>query len=73
MEIADVGREGDDDFAIDLEDETEHAMGRGMLRTHVNNHGLIGDGILALVPAGRAFDDVLDAWGDHVFCSDGSH
>ena len=41
VQVADVGREGDDGFAVDLEHEAQHAVGRRVLRAHVEDHGLV--------------------------------
>ncbi len=41
VQVADVGRERDDGLAIDLEHQAEHAVGRGMLRAHVEDHGVV--------------------------------
>ena len=41
VQIADVGSESDDGFAIDLNDKAQDAMGRRMLRAHVDDHGLV--------------------------------
>ena len=38
MEIADVGLDLGDDFAVGAEHEPEHAMRAGMLRPHVDEH-----------------------------------
>ena len=59
VEIADVGCERDNGLAIDLEHQTENAVGRGMLRAHVEDHRLVDDGIVAVV--------VLLGVGDHIF------
>ena len=44
-----------------------------MLRSHVDDHGLVGDGVLAFMTASGALDDVFDARGDHVLCCNRSH
>ena len=65
VQIADVGHERDDGFAIDLEHQAKHAVRRRMLRAHVEDHGLVlrrgrcRDGEL------RVGDDVFDAGNDH--------
>ncbi len=44
VQIANIRGEPDDGLAIDLDDKAKHAVGRGMLRTHVDDHGLIVGG-----------------------------
>jgi len=69
VEIADVGGEGDDGLAVDLEDQAQDAVGRGMLRAHVEDHGLGVDGVGAagVVVRGGLFDYILDVGDDEVF------
>jgi hypothetical protein len=42
VQVADFGIKADDDFAIDLEHQAQDAVRRWMLRTHVEDHGLVG-------------------------------
>ncbi len=65
MQIPDVRREGDDRFAVDLQHEAEHAVGRRVLRAHVEDHGLVGEWVVAVVVALGVGDDVLDS-GDEL-------
>ncbi len=60
MQIADVRSQRDDGFAVDLDDKTQHAMGRGMLRTHVDDHGLVGGWRISSV-AGGVGNDIFNA------------
>ena len=71
MQIADVGREGDDGLAVDLEHEAEHAVGGRVLRAHVDDHGLVGDGVGAVLVAFGVSDNVFDAGIDLVGSGDG--
>ncbi len=41
VQIPDVGHDAHDGFAVDLQQQAQHAMGRGMLRTHVQDHRLV--------------------------------
>ncbi len=41
MQIPDVGHDAHDGLAVDLEQQPEHTMGRGMLRAHVQDHRLV--------------------------------
>ncbi len=41
VQIANLGIEADNDFAVDLEDEAQHAMRGWMLWSHVQDHVLI--------------------------------
>ena len=60
MQVADVRCERDDGLAVDLDNKAQHAMGRGMLRTHVDDHGLIGRrSVPAIEPS--IGDDVFNA------------
>ena len=52
VQVADVGGAGDDGLAVDLEDETEDAMRRGMLGAHVEDHGLVAGAAGVFVMAG---------------------
>ena len=38
MEVADHAFDGFDAFAVELQHKTQHTVGRGMLRPHVENH-----------------------------------
>ena len=69
VEIADVGSERDDRLTVNLDHETEDTVGRGMLRSHVEDHRLVGDGIgtVRLVVGGDVVDYVFDAGDEHVF------
>jgi len=77
VEIADIGRAGDYGLAVDLEHQAEDAMGRGMLRAHIEDHGLVAFGTTLLVVAGGVGYDifnvgneqVVDLWG----CGGGRH
>ena len=48
MQIADLGTDADDDFAVELDDQAQHAMRGRVLRAHVQDHGrscgAFGDG-----------------------------
>ncbi len=39
--IPDVGHDAHDRFAVDFENHAQHAVRRGMLRPHVQDHGAI--------------------------------
>ena len=69
VEVADVGGEGDDGLAVDLEDQAEDAVGRRVLRAHVEDHGLGGDGVgaVGVVMGGGLCDDVFYVGDDEVF------
>ena len=69
VEVADVGGEGDDGLAVDFEDEAQDAVCGRVLRAHVEDHGLVGDGVGAarVVVRGGLFDYVFDAGDDEVF------
>ena len=41
MQEADVGHQAEHGFAIDLEHQAQHAVGRWMLRPHVQDHGAV--------------------------------
>ena len=41
MQKADVGHQPDYGFTIDLQHQAQHAVGRGMLRPHIKDHGAI--------------------------------
>jgi len=41
VQVADVRRDVDDDFAVDLEHQSQHAVRRRMLRAHVEDHGAV--------------------------------
>ena len=41
MQVADDRLGAQDGFAVQLEHEAQHAMGRRMLRTHVDDHGVV--------------------------------
>ncbi len=41
MQEADVGTTRSDGFAVDFEHQAEHAVGGGMLRSHVEDHGAV--------------------------------
>ena len=73
MEVADVGGAGDDGLAVDLEHKTQDAVGRGVLRSHVEDHGLFRDRIVAVVFAGGVGDDVFDVRDEHFGCGERSH
>jgi hypothetical protein len=45
VEIPDVRSERDDGLAVQLDDEAKHTVGGRMLRTHVEDHGLVADGV----------------------------
>ncbi len=67
VQVADVGGEGDDGLAVDLEHEAQHAVGGGVLRAHVEDHGVLaGAGDVAWCCG--VGDDVFDAGDDHVGC-----
>ena len=42
MQKADIGYAVDDDLAIQLQQQAQHAVGAGVLGTHVQQHGLAG-------------------------------
>ena len=65
VEVADVGGQGDDLLAVDFEDEAEDAVGGGVLGAHVEDHGLVGDRVVAVVVAFAVGDYVFYA-GDRV-------
>jgi hypothetical protein len=69
VEVADVGGAGDDGLAVDFEDQAQDAVGRRMLRAHVQDHGLRGDGVgaVGVVVRGGLFDYVFYAGDDEVF------
>ena len=45
MQVADLGTDADDDFAVDLDDQAQHAMRGGVLRAHVQNHAALARAI----------------------------
>ncbi len=59
VEKADIGNEAEDGFAIDFEHQAEHAMGRGMLGAHVEDHGAV---LVAFL------DPRFDQRGDDIVC-----
>ncbi len=77
VQVADVGRERDDRFAVDLQHQSQHAVCRRVLRPHVDDHGVVFAGVGAVV-AGAVGDYVLDAgnnhlWSGYRFFGQGSH
>ena len=42
MQIPNVGLHAHHRLAINLQKQTQHAVSRGMLRSHVEDHGLVG-------------------------------
>ena len=48
VQIADLGADADDDFAVELDHQAQHAMGRRVLRAHIEDHapfaGAFGSG-----------------------------
>ena len=44
VQEADVGRGAQDSLAVKFQDEPQDAVGRGVLRPHVESHGLSGNG-----------------------------
>ncbi len=75
VEVADVGCERDDGFAVDLEHKAEHAVGGWVLRSHVENHGLVGNGVAGVLGVRffGAFNDVFDVGDEHVGCGEWGH
>jgi hypothetical protein len=78
VQVADVRGERDDGLAVELDDQTQHAVRGGMLRAHVQDHRLVADrvGAVGVVVLDRGTDYVLHAGSDHVFCvrsCDGRH
>jgi hypothetical protein len=71
VQVADVGGEGDDGLAVNLEHEAEHAVCGRVLRPHIDDHGLVGDGVAAVLVAFGIGDDVFDAGIDLVGSGDG--
>ena len=69
VQVANVGRERDDGFAVQLDDEAEHAVCRWVLWPHVEDHRVVGDRVRAvrLVMVRRFGDYVFDAGDQHVF------
>jgi ATP phosphoribosyltransferase regulatory subunit HisZ len=45
VQEADVGHDAHDGFAVDFEQHAQDAVRRGMLRAHVQDHGLVLAGI----------------------------
>src|ERR1039458_5113989 len=45
VQVPDVGHHAHDGLAVNLEEQPENAMGRGVLRTHVQDHRLVVGGI----------------------------
>jgi len=41
MQVADLRVDADNDLAVNLQHQAQHAMGRRMLRPHVNHHVLV--------------------------------
>jgi hypothetical protein len=41
VQIADLGIDADNDFAVDLQHQAQHAMGSRVLRPHVDDHVLV--------------------------------
>ncbi len=52
VQKADVGTDAHDGFAVDLQQQAQHAVGRGVLRSHVQDHGAV---------VANGFDDGLGA------------
>ena len=48
VQITDIRRHGDDGFSVNLEHQPKNTVRRRVLRTHVENHGLVLRGILAV-------------------------
>jgi hypothetical protein len=65
VQVADVGGEGDDGFAVDLDDKAENAVRRRVLRTHVDDHGLVLAWRVLAIAAGIS-DDVFNAGVDRL-------
>ena len=41
VQIADLGADADDDFAVDLDDQAQHAVRGRVLRAHVEDHAAL--------------------------------
>jgi len=63
VEITDIRGEGDHGLAIDLDHEAKHAVGRRMLRAHIDDHGLVGGRCVPVI-AGSVGDYIFDAGVD---------
>ncbi len=60
MQIANIRRQRNHRLAIDLQHQPQHAMGRRMLRTHVDDHRVVVRG-RGIVVTSSVSDDVFDA------------
>ena len=58
VKVADHGVRVDDRFPVELEDETQHAVGRGVLRTHVDDQRVLAGARDDRVPVLAADEDL---------------
>ena len=71
VQIADVGRKRNNRLTIDLQHQAQNAVGRRMLRTHVQHHRVLVDAAVVVTLSVR--DDVFDPRSNHVWSSNGRH
>ena len=65
VQVADVGRQRDDDLAVQFQHHAQHAVRRWVLRSHVEHHRVLSRARVAV--ALRVLDDVFDAGSNPVW------
>ncbi len=72
VQVADVGRERDYRFAVDLQHQSQHAVCRRVLRPHVDDHGVVLRGVGTVVAA-CVGNYILNAGNNHLWSGKRGH